>query len=106
MDPRTALILLMAGTNAALKATPVKLLAGRKLPPFFVTWLKYVPVPVLAAMLASDLLVRDGRCHFAVDNQLLVASIPAFVVAYLTRSLAATVLAGVAVLVVWRNFLA
>jgi hypothetical protein len=23
------------------------------------------PVPVLSAMLVSDLLVRDGRCHFA-----------------------------------------
>ena len=105
MDPRTSLILLMAGTNAALKALPVKLLGRRELPPFFVTWLKYVPVPVLAAMLASDLLVRDGSCHFAIDNQIFVASLPAFVVAYFSRSLAATVLTGVAVLVVWRNFL-
>jgi branched-subunit amino acid transport protein len=98
------MILLMAATNATLKALPVRLLGRRKLPPFFVTWLKYVPVPVLSAMLASDLLVRDGRCHFAWDNELLVASLPAFAVAYVTRSLSATVVAGVALLVVWRHF--
>lgn len=105
MDPRTSLILWMAATNAALKALPIRLLGERELPPFFVTWLKYVPVPVLAAMLASDLLVHDGRCHLSFDNELLIAAIPAFVVAHVTRSLAATVLSGVAVLVVWRNFL-
>lgn len=104
MDPRTALIGIMALTNATLKSLPIVLLGRRKLPPFLVTWLKYVPVPVLAAMLASDLLVRDGQCHFAFDNELLVASLPAFAVAYFTRSLSATVLTGVAVLVVWRHF--
>lgn len=105
MDPRTALIGLMAVTNATLKSLPVRLLGRRELPPFFVTWLKYVPVPVLAAMLASDVLVREGRCQLGLDNELFVASLPAFVVAYFSRSLAATVLTGVAVLVVWRNFL-
>jgi hypothetical protein len=45
-------------------------------------------------MLASDRRVRDGRCHIAQDNERLVPSLPAFAVAYVTRSLSATVIAG------------
>ena len=102
MDGKVLLIALMAVANAALKMLPVRLLGGRKLPAFFLTWLRYVPVPVIAAMLASELLVPHGKLELGTTNLPLLAAVPAFVVAYLSRSLSLTVVVGMGALALAR----
>jgi branched-subunit amino acid transport protein len=53
-------------------------------------------VAVLAALLAIEVLMVDGKPAVSTANPSLVAIVPALAVAGLTRSLIATVLAGVA----------
>jgi branched-subunit amino acid transport protein len=58
-------------------------------------WLAYVPVAVLAGLLALEVLFVDGKPAVTTSNPALLAVLPALVVAALTRSLIATAVAGV-----------
>ncbi len=103
MPPRIVLSLLMAFSNAITRALPVALLTGRRLPPDLTTWLKYVPVPVLSAMLAIDLLVRENRIVLDFSNLPLWVAIPCFLVAKKSQSFFTTVLFGMGLLAALRS---
>ncbi|HSD36204.1 MAG TPA: AzlD domain-containing protein [Rhodocyclaceae bacterium] len=60
--------------------------------------LRYVPASVLAALVAPELLVRGGAVHIATDNQRLWAGLLAILVAWLSRSVMASIAAGMAAL--------
>jgi branched-subunit amino acid transport protein len=64
---------------------PLVVLSRLRLPVWLVEWLGYVPIAVLSALLTLEL--------YAVPS---AAILPALLVAWLTRSLLATVAAGVA----------
>jgi branched-subunit amino acid transport protein len=67
-------------------------------------WLKHVPVAVMAALLAQELLLSE-QVFSIKDNALnLVAALPAFLVAIFTRSLLGTVMIGVLSLMILRFF--
>ena len=87
------------------RLVPVWFLSSRSLPDVVITWLKYVPVTVLAAMLAPSLFVVDGRLDLALDNLYLMAAIPTFLVAWKTRSLFAAVITGMVLVAGARFFL-
>jgi branched-subunit amino acid transport protein len=87
-------ILLMALVTVLPRLLPVWLLAGRDLPPLVVAWLRYVPVAVLAAMLAPELLLREGDVDLSWSNLYFWVSIPTLLVAWKTRSLFLTVITG------------
>ncbi len=87
------------------RVLPAWLLQGRTIHPFITAWLKYVPVAVLSALLLPALLVADGRLNLAWDNLYLWAAIPAALVALKTRSMFATLLAGMAVVALVRLIL-
>ena len=55
------------------RVMPVTLLAGRELPPLLTRWLSFVPVSVLAALVAPDLLLADGKLNITGDNLFLIA---------------------------------
>ena len=57
------------------RVMPVTLLAGRELPPLLTRWLSFVPVSVLAALVAPDLLLADGKLNITGDNLFLIATI-------------------------------
>jgi branched-subunit amino acid transport protein len=84
---------------------PAWLLQGRSISPFIAAWLRYVPVAVLAALLIPSLLVADGKFNLAWDNLYLWAALPAALVALKTRSMFATVLAGMAMVALARLFI-
>lgn len=92
-----ALILACAAVTALPRVLPLVVLSKIALPRWLVTWLAYVPVAVLAALLAIEVLMVDGNPALSAVNPSLLAIAPALAVAGLTRSLIATVLAGVAV---------
>lgn len=75
-----------------------------QIPELVIDWLKHVPVAVMAALLAQELLLADN--HFSItDNALeLLAAIPTFFMAMCTRSLLGTVLVGVGSLLILRLF--
>ncbi len=86
------LIQACAAVAALPRVLPLVLLAKVTLPRWLLAWLGHVPVAVLAALLAPEVLLVKGA--FAPANPALYAILPALAVAVLSRSLILTVLAG------------
>ena len=91
-----ALILACAAVTAVPRVLPLLLLSRITLPAWLLAWLAYVPISVLAALLALEVLMVEGRPAVSMANPALLAILPALAVAGFTRSLIGTVLAGVA----------
>jgi branched-subunit amino acid transport protein len=83
------LVLACAAVTAIPRVLPLVALARVDLPGWLLGWLRYVPVAVLAALLAIEL-----RSAGAAGLPAIAA---AFAVAFVTRSLLGTACAGVAV---------
>lgn len=98
-------IALMSAVTVVPRLLPVWLLAGRTLPPLVVSWLRYVPVAVLAAMLAPSLLLVEGRLDLSWSNLYFWVSLPTFAVAWKTRSLFLTVITGMGGIALMRLLL-
>jgi branched-subunit amino acid transport protein len=88
------LVLACAMVTVLPRVLPLVLLSRFALPAWLRTWLAYVPPAVLAALLAIEVVLVDGQPAFE-GNPALLAIAPALAAATLTRSLIATVLAGV-----------
>ena len=56
--------------------------------------LGYVPPAVLSALIAPEILVRQGHIVFGLDNPRLLAGAVAVAVAFFTRSVLATIVSG------------
>lgn len=82
----------------------MRILSGRKLPKVVTTWLTYVPVPMLSAMLASDLFLREGKLDIGPSNEYLWVAVPCFLIAYKSRNMFFTVLSGMGLLALLRVF--
>lgn len=84
------------------RVLPLMILSQMELPKWLIRWLKNVPVAVMAALLAQELLLSDNQFSI-VDNGLkILAAIPAFIIAILTKSLLVTVMAGVIFMMILR----
>jgi len=90
-----ALILACAAVTIVPRVVPLVLLSRIALPAWVLEWLGYIPVAVLAALLALEVLVVDGKPAVTIANPALLAILPALAVAALTRSLITTAAAGV-----------
>jgi len=75
------------------------------LPDWAMRWLGYVPVAVMAAMVAQEVLMQDGELVLRPDHPELWAAALALLAAILSRSLLVTVLAGVIALMLLRAWL-
>jgi len=91
-----ALILACALVTALPRVLPLVALARFELPGWLREWLGYVPLAVLAALLAIEVLLPGGKLGFSLANPALPALAAAFAVAGWSRSLIETVIAGVA----------
>ena len=97
-----ATLLGMAMVTYVPRLLPLWVLSSRSLPPLVVTWLRYVPVAVLAAMLLPSLVIADQNINVSIDNIFLWAAIPAFLMAWKTQSLFGAVVAGMFTVAVLR----
>jgi branched-subunit amino acid transport protein len=104
MAETTILITLvgMAIVTFLPRLIPAWFLRGRQLPQFLISWLSYVPVAVLAALLLPSLLIEDNQINFSINNLYLWAAIPAGLVAWKKKSLFGTVITGMVVVAVIR----
>jgi branched-subunit amino acid transport protein len=93
----TYLILGMALVTYLPRALPLFLFARIDLPPTLLRWLAYVPAAVLAALLAPAIFRPEGFWDFSIDNLFLLAAIPTFFVAIITRSMIWSIVAGMLV---------
>lgn len=75
---------------------PLFVLSRVKIPRLFALWLGYVPVAVLAALVAPGLLLSEGKLFLSVNNSYLLASLPTFIAAVKTRNMFLTILMGMA----------
>ena len=76
------------------RVLPMTILAGRPLPEAARVWLGFVPAAVLAALVAPEIFLVDGRLALNTDNIFLLAALPSILVAWKTGSLIATLAAG------------
>lgn len=100
-----ALFVGMALVTYLPRMLPLVILSRFQLPPLLMRWLAYVPVSVLAALLAKEILVSGGELALPPAHPQLLAMIPAFAVAAWTRSLMGTVVTGIVAMALLRMLL-
>jgi branched-subunit amino acid transport protein len=108
MDIRPEVLIIAAGcalVTLAPRVAPLLLLARVGLPGWALAWLKQVPVAILSALLATELLVEKGAL-LPLANPNAIAIAPVLIVAALTRSLIGSVLAGVVSMALLRGLFA
>ena len=105
MDNSTLLITicLMAVVTAVPRVVPVLLLSGRKLPTPVMTWLEFVPVAVLSALLAPQIILRDGAVDLSFSNLYFWVALPAFLAGLVTKNLFITIMVGMGGIAVMRG---
>ncbi|MDI6907150.1 MAG: AzlD domain-containing protein [Thermoanaerobacterales bacterium] len=96
METKLLVILGMAAVTYIPRMLPLALLARVGLPEGFIRWLRFVPVAVLSALLAPELLLRDGQVALNAANTNLLAAVPCFAAAVLSRNMLLTVAVGLA----------
>lgn len=97
MDIRPDILIIVIGSalvTAIPRVIPMVLLSRIALPPWLRAWLGAVPVAILAALLASELLVPGGRLVPPSGYPALIAILPVLLISALTRSLMGAVIAG------------
>lgn len=103
----TTFFLMLCGMLAVTyipRTVPLQLLSQRELNPVITRWLSFVPPAVLAALLAPDLIMKQGAVHMAADNLYLLAAVPATLVAWRTGSFFGTIAVGMAAVACARFF--
>jgi len=89
------LALLCAGLLTLLIRLSFILVFGKKaIPPLFHKTFRFVPVTVLSALILPDLLLPRGTMNIGLSNFRLLAGLLAIVVAWRTKNVLLTLLAG------------
>ncbi|MBM9515072.1 AzlD domain-containing protein [Desulfogranum marinum] len=73
---------------------PLLYLAHRRLPQWLVDWLSLIPVAILSALLAPILLTHAEPRTLDIAQPELLIAVPTFLIAWKTKSLGGTVIAG------------
>jgi branched-subunit amino acid transport protein len=84
---------------------PLILLSRRPLPEWLRQWLDFIPVAVLSALILPALVMTGEPRQLAFFQPALLVSIPVFIFAWKTRSLAGTVIIGMALFWIAGKFL-
>ena len=93
------IILAMGLVTYAIRLSLIGVIKQLTLPPIVMRGLRFVPPAVLSAILLPEVLQPAGRIDVSLANPRLLAGIVAALVAWRTRNIVATVVAGLAV--VW-----
>jgi len=91
------IVLIIAGAALATYATrfPLMLLAGKKdLPKKLVRFMGYIAPAVLTALIVPLIFIDQGELHFSLANRTIIASIITVLTAYFSKSMLASVVAG------------
>jgi len=108
MEVRFEIFLIIAGAALVTfipRVLPLMLLSRIQIPEWGMRWLNYVPIAVMAALVAQELFISDGSLSLSSNRAELLAALPTFLVAVKTRSLLGTVITGILSLMVLRYFL-
>ncbi|ABS21713.1 AzlD domain-containing protein [Bacillus cytotoxicus] len=103
MEIRLDVLFLLIGAGLVTfipRVLPLIVFQKFQIPDWVLKWLQYIPIAILAALLAQVLLMNE-----TMQWDYMIAAIPTFLVAIYTRSLLGTVLTGVIVIILLRLFL-
>lgn len=100
------LVLGMGAVTYLPRWIPLIFLSRRRLPEGFRQWLEFIPAAVLSALILPALVTAGEPRHLDLLQPALLASIPTLLVAWKTRSLAGTVVAGMALFWLAGKFVA
>lgn len=100
-----ALIAGMAVTNFALRAIPLTLLSRVDPPEIVRRWLSFVPISVMGALVASEVLFPGGATLPPLSNPGIPAAVVAALTFRLSRSFLGATMAGVITYVLLRALL-
>ena len=95
----------MAVATFALRATPILLLSRLEMPKALERWLSFVPVSVMAALVAGEVIRPNGAWLPLLHNPYLLAVFPTALVYYKTRSLLGATVLGVLAFLALRALL-
>jgi len=98
-------IVLIAGMVAVTfgaRFVPLALAERLRLPRIVEAALRFVPVAVLTAITVPAVLMPQGALEVNLGNPYLFGSLAAIVVAWLSKRLLPTIVAGIAVFVFWK----
>jgi branched-subunit amino acid transport protein len=104
---RQDVFLIIVGTAVVTlipRIVPLVMLSRIKLSGRVARWLGYVPVAVLAGLLAQSVLFPEGRLSLPPENLDVIAVIPVLAIAVRTRSLMGTVATGVVIMALLRRY--
>jgi len=90
------LVLAMGAVTYLPRMLPLVVLSRRRLPLWLSEWLELIPVAVLSALIAPTLFAHSSPRELALGKPELIAAIPTLLFALKTRSLAGSVLVGMA----------
>lgn len=105
MEVNYTILLIIVGSALVTfipRVLPLMVISRIQLPDWAISWLKHVPVAVMAALLAQSILLTDDKLAIYENSLSIVASLPVIAVAIFTRSLLGTVLAGIVCMMVLR----
>ncbi len=83
---------------------PITLLAKRKMPEKIQIWLSYVPVAILASLVAPEIFMQGEKFFFSFDNLFLLAFLPTLLVAYFSKNMFLTLSSGMIFVALLRYF--
>lgn len=84
---------------------PLAFLSKRRLPGWFTTWLDFIPVSILSALVVPALVTSGEPRHLDILRPELFVAVPTLIIALKTRSLGITVVAGMLLFWVAGTFL-
>lgn len=103
MYPLIVCILGMAAVTALTRVFPILWLSQKSLPKAVNIWLSFIPVTVLSALVAPEILLTNGSLNL--NSPMVYATIPTILFGYLTQNFLGTVLVGMVSIASLRYFI-
>jgi len=100
-----AVVIGMGVVNFVVRFVPIAVVTRVQLPKPVKRWLSFVPVSVMAALVAGEVLRPGGAFPLPWQNPYLLAAVPTGLVFYKTRSFLGATVAGVAFFLAFRVLL-
>ncbi len=106
MDTKILVVILgMMIVTYIPRMLPLAILSRVNIPKGVLDWLGYVPVAVLSALLAPELLLKNGELSINTSNTYLLAAIPCFLAGIYTKNIFITVIVGMSTVVLLNRIM-
>lgn len=96
MSSNALVIILGAGLATYFTRFPLMLLSGRKgIPGWLEEYMSYIAPAVLTSLIVPAIFIKQGKLDLSLTNEYIIAAAATAFVAYITKNMLVTVIAGV-----------